>query len=493
MRKILLSILSLVALATLVGCGGGGSSNITPVPSGPTGGNNAGFSNSSLSGSYVFSVNGVNSSNSFAVIGSFVADGAGNITSGTRDTVTDGGGQALSESITGTYTVNQDGRGQATLNGTSGRVIYRFVMQSPSAAKLFQISDSADATGRIIAQPSFTSTALTATSTYIVRLDGEDSGLNVYGAIGGLTFTGGSTITGTVDENDNATFNAQFAGTGSFSAPATSGRGTATLITATGTHNFVYYLVSPARLELISTDRNFFLHGYADQQTAIAGTAVAFVGDQVFNISGYDSSGQVLETGRLTLDGVGNLTNAIEDYNEAGSYYDSVPFTGTYSVAANGRWTATLTYTSSTLSFVGWQVSPQQSMVLVSGSNIANFGVVETGTMRAQTIGLTTASVTGNYADNLSGLYINSGNIESGGNFLADGSGNLNGTIDSQTPTSINTDIVQSGNYSVAANGRSSGTIGAVPVHVYTVDADTIYLISTDPNRLYQGMLVKQQ
>jgi hypothetical protein len=29
-------------------------------------------------------------------------------------------------------------------------------------------------------------------------------------------------------------------------------------------------------------------------------------------------------------------------------------------------------------------------------------------------------------------------------------------------------------------------------VHVYTVDANTIYLISTDPNRLYQGLMVKQ-
>ena len=48
--------------------------------------------------------------------------------------------------------------------------------------------------------------------------------------------------------------------------------------------------------------------------------------------------------------------------------------------------------------------------------------------MRGQTLGLNTASVTGNYAENLSGPPATIGNFESTGNFLADGVGNLTGT-----------------------------------------------------------------
>lgn len=494
MRKILLTSICVVALAALVACGSYSSSNKTVIPTPPSTGNNAGFSNSSLKGSYVFSANGATSNNFYATAGVFTADGAGTISSGTRDTFNDAGNQAQNESVTGTYSVNQDGRGQAVLNGSSGQIIYRFVLQSSTSAKLFQISNGGDATGVIALQ---TSVPAALSGTYIARLDGEDGNLKPYGAIGGLTASG-TTVSGQIDENDNGVFHPQLAATGPFSISA-NGRGTLMYTTSTGSHNFVFYAVSPGSIELVSTDKHFFLHGHAELQTSIAPTAAAFAGDQVFNISGNDSNGSILETGRLTLDGAGNLTNAIEDYNEAGFYFDSVLFTsGSYSVAANGRWTANLTYAinSSSLSLVGWQVSTQQSIILTTALAtvpVSNFTILETGTMRAQTTSLTTASVTGNYAEDLSGFLVNNGTVESAGNFDADGAGNLSGTIDSQTPFNINTDVPQTGNYSIAANGRSSGTIGSVPVHFYTVDANTIYLIATDPNRLYQGMMVKQQ
>jgi len=489
MRKILLTVSCVVALGTLIACGG--YSNRTPIPTPPSTGNNAGFSTASLNGTYVFAANGTTPNNFFAVAGQFTADGNGRITAGTRDTVNDGGGQTLNEPFTGTYTVNQDGRGQALFNGSFGQVIYRFVLRGNGEATLFQISNSNDATGRILPLPNPMPATTKAQVTYVVRLDGEDRGNNTYGAVGALTLNAsGNTVTGTIDENDNGTFSPQRAATGSYSFG--SSRGTATF-TANGiNHNFIVYPIAQNRIELVSTDKNFFLHGYGHAQAAPATSIATFKGDQVFNIHGFDSAGSILETGRLTLDGAGNITSAIEDFNEAGTYFDSVAFAGTYSVAGNGRWAATFTYTTSTLSMVGWQVSPQMSLVLVTGSNIANFGIVETGTMRAQTIGLTTANISGNYAENLSGTLEGGGSVESSGNFDGDGAGSLIGTIDSQTPNSINTDIVESGNYAVAANGRSSGTIGAVPVHIYTVDANTIYLISTDPARLYQGMMVKQ-
>lgn len=334
--------------------------------------------------------------------------------------------------------------------------------------------------------------SLVSNAPYIVRLDGEDTHKNVYGAVGALTLSG-TTLTGTIDENDAGTFNAQLAATGTSATTGPNGRGTLSFTTSSGTHNFIYYPVSSTHVELISTDKNFLLFGYADQQTAtIAASPAAFAGDQVLNISGFTTNGAIVETGRFTLDGAGNLTNAVEDYNEAGFFFPSVGFTGSYTVGANGRWTANLVYSNSNLSLVGWQVSTSQSIVLTTVSSVANFSVLETGTLSAQTINLTTASVSGNYAEDLSGVFVGSGNVESTGNFLADGAGNLSGTIDSQTPVADNIDIAQTGLYSVATNGRAAGSIGGVPVVLYTANPHTVYMISSDPNRIYQGRLEKQ-
>src|ERR1035437_3415797 len=81
MRKTLLTLISAVALAFLVACGG--SSNHISVPPASSGGNPVGFSNANLNGNYVFAVNGINTSNTFAVAGVFTANGSGTITSGT--------------------------------------------------------------------------------------------------------------------------------------------------------------------------------------------------------------------------------------------------------------------------------------------------------------------------------------------------------------------------------------------------------------------------
>lgn len=514
MRKILLTLISFVALSALVACGSG-SSNRVVIPAAPSGGNNAGFSDASLKGNYVFTVNGVTQGNSYAVTGVFTADGNGSITSGVRDTVNDTGGQTLNESITGTYSVNQDGRGQAVLNGGSGQVIYRFVLQSvsslqsPVIGKLFQVGTTPnsvlfDAVGSLEAQASVPGNALGGSATYVVRLDGEDGSRATYGAVGGVNLSGGS-ISGTIDENDAGTYNPQLAISSGAYSFAANGRGTLSYVTPNsgaitpsnppGTHNFIAYFVSPSHLELISTDQRFFLHGYADLQTSFSVNSAAFTGGQVFSILGYDTSGPRAETGRLTLDGAGNLTSAIEDYNTVGNFFSGVSLAGSsYTVGANGRWTANLVNASaaSTTGLVGWQASPQQSVVLTTSPS-----VLETGTMRAQTLGLSNASVVGNYAEDFFGFNSSAqSNAELTGNLLADGAGDLIGTYDSQTDSSgLSLDTATSGNYTIDPTlGRSTnGNINGIPIVVYTVDANTIYFISAQQYDIYQGMLVSQQ
>ena len=426
MRNVLLSLISAVALTCLVACGGGSSTTIS-VPAPPSGGNPVGFTNASLSGSYVFTANGITANNSFAVAGMFTADGSGNITSGTRDTVNDAGGQALGESITGSYSVNSDGRGELILNSSSGQVIYFFVLSSPSAGKLFQDGTAknsvvTDAIGRIELQ---TSTATTLTGTYIVRLDGEDTNLFPYAVIGGLTASG-TTLSGTVDENDAEFFTPLFSSSGNYSL--TGSRGLANFTTPTGgTHNFIFYYVSPSRLELISTDKKFWLHGYADQQST---GVLTLTGDQVFNISGYYGNAPIAETGRFTMN-AGTISNGFEDYNSDFTFNSDVGFAGSYVAPVNGRWTANLSTLGDSL--VGWQVSSSQSLVLAYNSLSSN--ILETGEMRAQNLAvLSSASIAGNnYAQAFAGTDRGLGNFESTGNYLGGSSGSLEGAIDFQT------------------------------------------------------------
>ena len=75
-------LLALSTLLLLVACGSNGNVNPTPPPSGS-------FSNADLSGTYVFSVNGIDSNGAtYAIVGTFIANGKGgnnSITGGTID------------------------------------------------------------------------------------------------------------------------------------------------------------------------------------------------------------------------------------------------------------------------------------------------------------------------------------------------------------------------------------------------------------------------
>ena len=74
-----------------------------------------------LNGQYAFLLQGFDDAtgNQFAVVGSFIADGKGKITSGLEDINGPGGYQAA-VSLTGTYTIGKDNRGVATFSNSLG-------------------------------------------------------------------------------------------------------------------------------------------------------------------------------------------------------------------------------------------------------------------------------------------------------------------------------------------------------------------------------------
>jgi hypothetical protein len=64
--------------------------------------------------------------------------------------------------------------------------------------------------------------------------------------------------------------------------------------------------------------------------------------------------------------------------------------------------------------------------------------------------------------------------------------------MDSQTPGYYNTNVAETGQYAISSTGRSTATIAGAPFVLYAVDGTQGYLISSDPNRMYQGRMVQQ-
>src|SRR3974390_3948429 len=133
----------LIAFSLLLASCGGGSS----VPPPPPPGN---FPLASLKGQYAFSMSGVDPTGAFiARVGSFNADGAGNIISGLEDVVPLATGQAPIVTFTGgNYQIQSNGRGLLVLNASGGGGLQlNFDMQSPTAGFLLQTDSAASPSG----------------------------------------------------------------------------------------------------------------------------------------------------------------------------------------------------------------------------------------------------------------------------------------------------------------------------------------------------------
>ena len=137
----------LVFLVFLVACGSG-SNPATPPPSG-------GFSVTNLNGTYVFSTSGTDASGApIMIVGAFTACGCSGATiSGGAFSFNDGTiGGASNQAITGgSYTLTQDGRGQAQLSNSSGlgKITLDFVLSSSSGGSVAEYDANGTGSGTL--------------------------------------------------------------------------------------------------------------------------------------------------------------------------------------------------------------------------------------------------------------------------------------------------------------------------------------------------------
>jgi hypothetical protein len=222
-------------------------------------------------------------------------------------------------------------------------------------------------------------------------------------AVGSSTSNSQPVTGGEQDINENGTVTPQVSITsGSLDqSDSTTGRGTLSLTTASGTSNYVYYVVSATELLAMDIDATGPQVILDIQQQQVVGASGAFTnaslkGQGVIQLNGVDnSSGSALPTaavGVATFDGSGNIvrTDGVDAYytdkNDGGTVTTQSYATGTYNVdptcgpiqSACGR---------VTVSLVGASTQPVWYLVNANQGFIIDTDAAATsGLMQSQTV-----------------------------------------------------------------------------------------------------------
>lgn len=497
------------ALLLLAGCGGNSLSIAKPVapPSGK-------FSNSNLSGTYVFSVSGIDVNGApYSVLGNFTANGSGGnglggITGGTidmndADLSTPVANATIASSSN--YTVGIDGRGRATLNTSTplGTINLDFVLANSSHGLVTEFDTKATGSGTLDLQTSGTSPA----GSYAFIFSGADVSngtANLFATVGNFALgTGGAISSGVEDFNESgfAYANQALTGTvvlGPASTPAT------TLNTLQfGTQTYDVYAIDAKHLKFIEMDISGTLSGDAYSQTSTTIPAGTFAFTLAGSFPGANSAS--VAGGFMVTDGAGNITNAsTEDANNSGTVSPSpITFTATYSAGGTGRFT--LGNFASFSEGSAYAAYPSSGGLLLL--EIDDSGLM-VGAAYPQTSGATFAASQG-YGLNLSGVNLGAATgfaaeVDDIAEFTAGSSGgSVTGAIDENASGSPAYGVALSGTYSAPANGRgqiganagnnSNSTLnGGFNLTFYTVDGTTFPFIETDQGQVGSGVFVLQ-
>ncbi len=300
----------------------------------------AGTNNSLLKGRYAFYLSGFTDPDSctpvsnpvadqpMMMVGSFVADGAGNISSGLYDSYVCGASTTL-HAFSGTYSVGADGRGRMVMtNVANGQSTFAFsvaqiaggVAQQAQFIEFDDVSeDFIGSRGSGVMQMQDTTAFATAklNGSFVYGMTGPGPAAGLW-AFNGAGVIGGPSATGTYGSPDTV-----------------SGR---TVVTVNGV-SYVMYIVNQQQAFLSTTGSALAASGISVGQArlqqsssfsnaSISGSLVAY--GLRPPPSGSFAGGGLLDI--LSGDGAGNLTGT----QDLGSHYGPTPITTTYSVSSNG-------------------------------------------------------------------------------------------------------------------------------------------------------------
>lgn len=473
--KRLYLVVAVTLFSFLAGCGG---STSHPTPQG-------GFTNASLNGTFAISFSGSDSNSLFAVAGILTANGNGQITSGVMDIneSINGSSQPLTNvAFTGTYNVQADGRGVAGLTTAAGSgagvfdLVFVIVGNNRALVTRFEKSATGSGTMDPVNSSAFSTAALA--GTMVFNLSGVDGAGNPLSTVGSITTNAAGAVTsGIQDLSDNGSIlTAQPISTGSIQV-AGNGRGTATITTTTGTLNFAFYVVDATHIKMVETDALPALLSGDGLSQGGATSNGSISGPFAFTVAGNDlAAGPFTLGGVFTSNGAGGITSGTLDFNDAGSATPNVPFTGTYSLDASGRGTATISGTV-TVDFVLYPTSNGVQMLDVDP------GFQVSGAAFAQTGALSTASLQGAYGMNFSAA-TGGGPVDSIASLSANGTGHMTGISDINDVGQPSPGNALTGSYSIDGTGHGqlalSTPLAPQGMVLYMVNSNKALFIEVD-------------
>jgi hypothetical protein len=474
-----------LGLLSLLFCAACGSSN-GGVPGFIPKGN---FSNASLSGQYVYQIEGFDFSNlntvsAYREAGVFTANGSGVITSATDD-LSEGNGVVTTAS-TGSYTIGNDGTGTLSFNNALGTITLQVTLVSASKVYIVE-GDTLLNAGGLAEKQNLAAIAAAPTGTFVFREhDLNSSTLQSVASVGAFTVGGGVASNGNKDVNTGGAFSS-LTFTGSFNAPdTTTGRGSGTFTdSALATSSFNYYIVDANNVRFLAATTGVVGDGRAELQS---GTP-ALSGSYAFGSKGDTGSlGGVNMAGRFTASG-GSITAGARDSVQDGGTATNVSFTGTFTQAASGRAVLSLSTTANN-NYVVWMVSPTRGLLLVNDSN-----TVQDGSLDLQQVSsFSNSTMNGQFGFVMDGFDVGQTAKDRVGTLQWDGSGKLILNEFTNTAGSPSTATL-SGHYAVSANGRTGSSISNLSSNLifYLVSGNDAYVVQNDSNVELNGTISKQQ
>ena len=386
----------------------------------------SGYSISSLQGRFAFSMSGNVAGQTFFRAGTFSADGQGGLNNGLED-VSESTAVTPNVSFTGSYSVTSAGHG--TLQFSDGHTpgAFDFVLVNNDQLQIEGFDSSGTAAGRADLQDAATFGPSALFGTYVFHLAGV-AGANQFSQIGEFTGDGNGNITsGLTDSNSAGTASQAVITGGTYAVNPSTGRGTATLLTGSSSQNLAFYIVTRGSAKIVGLDTTKRVAGVTSQQIANTTFNLSSLnGNFAFLLSNSASAGNYAAAGSFAANGSGGVSGGVLDENLNGTPNVNFAFSGGYTVAANGRGTATFTGNRTYVFYLG---APGSAFFQETDSlhpNVASAGFL----LQQQSATFSQALLLGNYAISSSGL--SGSSIETiTGDLTASGAGVVgSGTID---------------------------------------------------------------
>ncbi len=440
------------------------------------------FSNASLQGHYALRLWGATGLNPYFVIGSFVADGMGGISNAVFD-LNDLASPTANAPFTASYSIQPDGRGALSIVYGTNEIGWRLVMISPDSARLNAFGDGDSGSG-VLDRQDPTSFSGGLSGPFAFGYNGVAPGGIFLGAAGMFTADGTVSFTnGLQDTIDNGVPKGNVGFTGNYSAAdSTTGRGQFSITADTVTTNYVYYMLSADSYIFSGTTSDRGLIGLALRQTGGPFSDASLRGDFVLEFSGgmpESSPTQYVADGRFTTNGAGSLSGVRDADNNGTSV--NVPFTGTYTIDANGQGYLRMDRTVAADNVRLYMISPQKAFFVTRDR-----WLVASGQMRPQIgVPFDTSSISGTFGFGLSGTQLGSSTVYSGTLTIDGEAGTVSGIADVNQAGTPTEGIAVTGTFTISSNGRGVALLifgtSASTMGMYVTDSRTIMLIENDP------------